>query len=195
MAKPVQRKFGTIPEWAKTGPIGLRNYPYRAEQHCSVQGQKRNGLHPTITHNGPDFPLWHQYFERHLGGRPTAFEMLLSQAINEMTVPEPVPQWFDPSFVPDPTWKSSWPEYRPRDVQPGRLFNVLVRTGAPQYAAMVARGESFGPQSRWWRHDPEGRGVWVPHNWLDDHSGGATTRQRSFKPVDFGLAQVREAAE
>lgn len=136
--------------------------------HCAGKGKDRSDNHPTITRDAPEFLAWQQYFEQHLGGRTPAFAALVDGAVHEFTVPEAVPQWFDPSFEPDPRWRSTWPEYRLRDLPPARLYNVLVRTTAPQYSAMVARGESYPQPSRWWRHDPEGRGVWVPHNWLDD---------------------------
>jgi hypothetical protein len=160
------REFGKVPEWSKTGPIDLRNYPFRVEMHCSSKTGDRAGNHPSLKLDSPDFLAWQEYFEQHLRGRPTAFSMLVDKAIEEMTVPEQVPQWFDPSFTPHPGWRSTWPEYTLRNLPPGRLYNVLVRTDAPQYAAMVAKGESYPQPSRWWRHDPNGRGVWIPHNWL-----------------------------
>jgi len=101
-----ERKFGAIPEWAKTGPIDRLNYSCRAEKHCSIHGAKREGEHPTINRDNPNFQLWAEYFDRHLGGRPMAFAMLCEGAIRDMTVPEPIPQWFDPSFEPTPGWRA-----------------------------------------------------------------------------------------
>jgi hypothetical protein len=89
-----------MPDWAKTGPIDVRNYDYRAEKHCADKSKSRDGMHPTIALESPDFRLWLEYFDRWLGGRPLCFRMLMDATIKEMTVPEPVPQWFDPSFVP-----------------------------------------------------------------------------------------------
>jgi hypothetical protein len=99
-----ERKFGEIPDWAKTGPIDRLNYSCRAEKHCAVHGVTREGSHPTIKRGDPNFRLWAEYFDRHLGGRPMAFAMLCEGSIKEMTVPEPTPQWFDPSFTPTPGW-------------------------------------------------------------------------------------------
>jgi hypothetical protein len=98
--KPNERKFGEMPFWAKTGPIDHRNYSYRAEAHCARKSRERDGMHPTIKRDGPTIRLWKEYFDRHLGGRPKAFKMLMDGSIMEMTVPEETPQWFDPSFEP-----------------------------------------------------------------------------------------------
>jgi len=105
MGQEAERKFGSMPEWAKLGPIDVRNYNFRAEAHCARASGGRGGIHPTITRNSSDFAVWNEYFRRHLGGLPLPFKMLMDGDIREMTVPETVPQWFDPSFVPDPKWK------------------------------------------------------------------------------------------
>jgi hypothetical protein len=52
----------------------------------------------------------------------------------QMTVPEPLPQWFDPSFSPDPRWQ-------PREFV---LMGSLGRKWPPipegqDYSAMVAK--------------------------------------------------------
>lgn len=106
MDKP--RAFGEIPHWAKTGPITLRNYGYRVELHCQAKAAERNGTHPTIKIGTDEFRLWRQYFECHLGGLPVVMERMLQNPNDdrrEMTVPEIPPQWFDPSFIPDPGWQ------------------------------------------------------------------------------------------
>jgi hypothetical protein len=95
-----ERKFGSMPEWAKTGPIDAHNYSYRAEAHCAIKSLTREGSHPTLTLTSPDLPVWTEYFDRWLRNRPLCFRMLMDASIKEMTVPEPVPQWFDPSFIP-----------------------------------------------------------------------------------------------
>jgi hypothetical protein len=105
MAKSAERAFGTMPDWARTGPIDLRNYNYRAEKHCADRSAARGGEHPTVTLTSPDFMLWREYFDRHLGGRPWAFKALLDGRINSMTLPEQQPQRFDPSFVPRAGWR------------------------------------------------------------------------------------------
>jgi hypothetical protein len=96
------RPFGMIPDWAKLGPIGVNNYSYRAEWHCYLQklAGKRDGGHPTIKLDSPNFKTWQEYFDHHIGGRPKAFQMLVDTSIREMTVPEELPQHFDSSFKP-----------------------------------------------------------------------------------------------
>jgi hypothetical protein len=104
MPKQQERKFGAIDDWAKTGPHDARNYSQRAEAHCAQRSAAREGAHPTIKPESKEFAAWQEYFDRHLGGRPKAFAMLLDGSMREMTVPEPIPQWFDPSFTPLAGW-------------------------------------------------------------------------------------------
>ena len=104
-----ERPFGQIPDWAMKGPIDLKNYNYRAEKHCVERSSKRGGEHPTITRDSPDFLLWREYFERYLGGRPWAFKALLDGRISSMTLPEPMPQWFDSTFEPTAGWRPARP--------------------------------------------------------------------------------------
>lgn len=102
-----ERVYGEIPAWAKTGPITLRNYSYRAEVHCKTKTVERQGAHPTIQLGTDEFKLWRQYFEVHLGGLPMAMQRMLQNPDDQrhMSVPEPLPQWFDTSFVPNPHWQ------------------------------------------------------------------------------------------
>lgn len=100
MPKQSERTYGSMPEWAANGPIDSKNYAFRAERHCRDKSSQRQGAHPVITRESKEFPLWEQFFDGWLGGRPLSFEMLVDATIKEMTVPEQVPQWFDPSFVP-----------------------------------------------------------------------------------------------
>jgi hypothetical protein len=95
------------------GPIDLKNYNYRAEKHCAGLSVKRGGEHPTMTCDSPALPLWREYFERHLGGRPWAFKALLDGTIQSMTLPEEMPQRFDPSFVPQAGWRPPGYEAKP----------------------------------------------------------------------------------
>lgn len=135
MEKP--REFGEIPHWAKTGPITLRNYGYRAEVHCKSKSQERNGAHPTIKIGTDDFRAWRQYFERHLGGLPVVMERMLQNPNDdrrEMTVPELVPQWFDPSFVPDQKWRER--EYIQLGARP--VAREPIPSGR-DYVSMVAK--------------------------------------------------------
>jgi len=133
MAQAV-RVFGEIPDWAKTGQITLRNYSYRAEAHCKAKTAERQGAHPTIKLGTDEFRLWRQYFEEHLGGLPMAMQRMLENPDDQrqMTVPEPLPQWFDPSFAPDPRWQ-------PREFvlmgRPGRKWPAIPE--GQDYFAMV----------------------------------------------------------
>jgi hypothetical protein len=92
------RAFGSIPDEHRSGPITRKNYNFRAEKYCADHSAEREGIHPTITLDSPQFPAWMEYFDRHLGGRPKAFQMLCAREIMEMTVPQRQPEWFDDSF-------------------------------------------------------------------------------------------------
>jgi hypothetical protein len=93
-----------MPEWARAGPISGKNYSFRAEAYCAANSALREGQHPTINRDSPEFPLWQEYFDRWLQHRPTVFRMLLEAGDREMTVPAQLPQWFDPSFAPTKGW-------------------------------------------------------------------------------------------
>lgn len=54
--------------------------------------------------------VWHEYFAGHLGGFPWAMRALLAREIWGMTVPEQLPQWFDPSFTPDARYRIRLPD-------------------------------------------------------------------------------------
>lgn len=141
-----------------------------------------------ISLKSPEFQAWQQYFEQHLEGRPTAFKMLLTGAIENMTVPEQLPQWFDISFVHDPKWVSIWPEYTVNEVTVERLWNTLLHTRAPQYSRVLEQAQQLYPEpSCHWRADPRGRGIWVPHSWVAE-------RKISVMGTPT-WAQAREAAE
>ena len=96
-----ERKFGSIPDWAKRGPIDRKNFVYRAELHCSVKSEERKGAHPTICKRMPEFAAWKAYFEW-LGGYSWVFQMILDDENpdREYTVPELQPEWFDASYSP-----------------------------------------------------------------------------------------------
>lgn len=151
MAKQrMERRFGEIPEWAKTGPIDLRNYDYRVEWHCAERSQKRGGTHPTIKLGSADFRLWHEYFTQHLGGLPWAMKALIDSQIESMVVPEQVPQWFDPSFTPSPGYRVVLPrDPDVSDEEAGRIrekFAELLRTLGKTMAA---------PRPRWQRRSDD----------------------------------------
>lgn len=46
------------------------------------------------------------------------------------------------------------------------LANLLVRREAPQYPAMCERAANE-PNTRLWRHDQDGRGIWIVQDWMD----------------------------
>ena len=87
-----------IPEWAKKGPVTLRNYDYRVMWHG--QTKKWGDGWPMLKFGASNFPVWHEYFYCHLGGFPWCFQALLDGKIKQMNIPEARPEWFDPSFVP-----------------------------------------------------------------------------------------------
>ena len=115
MQRSTERAFGKIPDWAKLGPISLKNYDYRAEAHMALHSVKRASQHPTITRQSPEFLEWFEYFERHLGDLNWAMNALWRGQIGEMTVPEERPQWFDSSFAPTPGYRVSLPDQEAHD--------------------------------------------------------------------------------
>lgn len=152
MAKQrMERKFGEIPDWAKTGPIDLKNYNYRCEAHCAQRSVQRGGMHPTITLASPDFRLWHEYFAEHLGGLPWCMGALIDKNIESMVVPEQVPQWFDPSFAPTPGYRPvlpSDPVVSPEEAERiRRSFAGLLRS--------MGRAMTDTRPSRWNRYTEE----------------------------------------
>jgi hypothetical protein len=146
-----ERAYGEIPDWAKQGPIDLANYSFRAELHCRDRSKDRTGAHPTIVRGTEEFRVWREYFEKHLRGYPRVMQLMLEnpQDRREMTVPEKWPQWFDPSFKPDPKYVE--PEYHPA-VRPA-LLRPAIPIGA-DYASMVkVYGRPIGrfehPDDQW----------------------------------------------
>ncbi len=114
------------------GPISLKNYDYRVEQHNALHSAERGGEHSYITLGSPDFPVWHEYFTSHLGGLPWAMQAVIDKEIWSMTLPEKLPQWFDPSFIPNPKYRVQLPrdpeeEYSPEHRQHmTQKFNQLL---------------------------------------------------------------------
>lgn len=163
------RKF-EMPEWAKTGPVSLKNFTWRVWQHCAEHSTKRGGSHPTIGMETPEYPLWLQYFYHHLGGLPLCARMVIEQKTQTFTAPEQVPQWFDPSFEPDPTWRA--PEYQSETragFRPIERANVFVPSGSDLYDEMCQRAQHA--DSLDWRMDSTRRGIWVPLRWMPEHDG------------------------
>jgi hypothetical protein len=119
---------------------------------------ERDGAHPVIEIGTPEFKLWCQYFDNHLGGRPAVFKMLIDNKISCMTVPEPVPMWFDPTF--DPSAPAPRKPPQPFPIMAPR-YNVLVRPNRPRYAEMVERSRSSDPRDYLIDH----AGIWIPEAW------------------------------
>lgn len=98
------RKFGELPEWAKTGPIDLVNYDLRMEWF-GVTVKKWGEKWPFLSHN-PKVPAtadeasWDRYFRDHLGGFPPSYELFRDKAIQYLNMPEALPELFDPSYSP-----------------------------------------------------------------------------------------------
>ena len=138
MARPIDRKFGEIPEHHKTGPVTLRNYNFRAEWHASIQNAKRKGEHPIIRIGSPEFAGWFEYFEQHLRGFPWPMKQLLAGRINAMTVPELRPEWFDPSFEPSVGYRVQLPRDPEAGVDPqmaARFASLIQRLGTAKQQA------------------------------------------------------------
>jgi hypothetical protein len=148
-----ERQLGEVPEWSKTGPIDQANYGYRAELHCLEKSAQRKGAHPTIKIDTDDFPVWRQYFEAHLGFVPVVMQAMLlnpTDKTREMTVPEQLPQWFDPSFQADPRWRQDpyepkiAPRYR-RSAPPGEDFESMTRKYGRPLGPFETAGDKYNP--------------------------------------------------
>lgn len=129
-----------------------------------MRSDERNGIHPTLSRDTPEFMEWWEYYDRHLGKVPITFQMFIDGQSKGYTVPEDRPEWFDPSFHPMPGWK-------PRERRPVRppadkrvsWANVLVRKDHPRFAEMVARAQ--WDDIREFTECPEG--IWVAVNWIN----------------------------
>lgn len=112
----MERKKSTgwiMPDWAKRGAVSVRNYDHRAMQY-GLDKQWKDSW-PTIAIGGEGFREWFEYFARHLGGMPWAFQALLMREIAQMNMPEMLPQHFDPSFTPTPGYQPRWRTQREAD--------------------------------------------------------------------------------
>lgn len=98
MPPRMERNYGAIPDWAKTGEISVRNYPCRAEAHCAAQSSVRKGEHPVVTLETPEGQAWLEYF-RWLGPGLWVADAFADKQVINLTVPEPHPEWFDSRFV------------------------------------------------------------------------------------------------
>lgn len=102
--KQSNRKFGEIPDWAKTGPITLMNYDLRMEWYGAKVKMWGNEW-PFLSHD-PDVKstanedAWMSYFWDHLGGFPPSAKTFRDGVIRYLNVPESKPDFFDPSYAP-----------------------------------------------------------------------------------------------
>lgn len=97
-----KRKFGHIPDWAKTGPVDLKNYDLRAEWYGATIKQWGDGW-PFLSHDPAiaataDEYAWDRYFYEHLGGYPKSYRLFRNKFIRYFNVPEARPELFDPSY-------------------------------------------------------------------------------------------------
>mgnify|MGYP001613941793 CR=1 FL=1 len=127
MQRKMKIPYGKIPEWAKKGPISLKNYDYRVEQHNASHSVERGGEHPIISLDSHEFPLWHEYFTSHLGGLPWAMRAVINKEIWSMTVPEKIPQWFDSSFIPNPKYRVQLPKDPEDEYSPHHRQHMVQR--------------------------------------------------------------------
>jgi hypothetical protein len=101
-----KRKVGENPDWAKKGPIDLRNYELRAEWYgATIKQWGDNWPFLSCDPNVPptaDEPAWERYFLRHLEGYPRTFGMFKAGLFRYLNMPEHTPQLFDPSYMDAP---------------------------------------------------------------------------------------------
>ena len=115
--------------------ITPENFFDMAIVHIKARSEDRGGLHPIIRKGMPEFLLWWEYFDRHLGKIPWAFQRVVNEPIgNSFTAPEADPTWFDPSFSPSPSWRpprERWQQQTPEERAEvlRRLWTVLGRAG------------------------------------------------------------------
>lgn len=76
------------------------------------------------------------------------FQMLIDASIREMTVPEEMPQWFDPSFEPTPGW--TLPPAKLVDPEAGERFRQEIAA-----LGFRARRMADTTKSRWKRYSDE----------------------------------------
>jgi hypothetical protein len=130
-----ERKFGVMDDWAKQGPIDVRNYSQRAEAHSAVRTKEREGVHPTVSWSSPEFMEWWEYFIW-LGRVPSTFQRILDNPNGGtvFTVPERRPNWFDARFTPTVNWmppRQPWEDLtkEEREIVVRKLWRALGHSG------------------------------------------------------------------
>lgn len=121
----VERKFGVMDDWAKQGPIDVKNYSQRAECYCAVRTREREGIHPTVQWSSPEFMEWWEYFVW-LGRIPSTFQRIIDHPNggSVFTVPDRRPKWFDARFNPTVNWM---PPREPWEEQPAEVRQGVIR--------------------------------------------------------------------
>ena len=96
------RKFGEIPDWAKKGPVTLRNYDLRCEWYGAKI--KQWGDNWPFLSKDPDFSstadeaAWERYFLKWLHGFPPSYQLYRRGVIKYYNLPEARPELFEPAY-------------------------------------------------------------------------------------------------
>jgi hypothetical protein len=85
--------------------VTRENFAEVAHKFLKATKAQREGKLPVITLKSPNFTVWREYFQRHLGFTPLILKWLLIEEREEMTVVTEWPHQFDPEFVSDPNWR------------------------------------------------------------------------------------------
>lgn len=107
----------------------------------------------------PEWRVWRQYFEAHLGFLPSGIIDAMAKRSKMFLVPTQWPSWFDAAFMEDPHWHPTRKAPQPREPMPA----------SADYATMLARhGRPLGPgeaHTKWahlvGRHPSDRRSTWT----------------------------------
>lgn len=116
----------------QTEAITAKSFFVRAQAFMAAMKADVKNNFQTIAVDTPSFDLWREYFERHLGFTPWFITALLTKQIERATVPMEFPQWFDSSFMPDPTWR---PMHRPGSTPPPKDMRDSYEEMQKRYGA------------------------------------------------------------
>lgn len=86
-------------------------------------------------------------------------------------------------------------DYVPPPDHPGSRCNVLVRKDSPQYAKTLAVVESGALDVRDWKHDNQGRGIWLGLNIWDNLVAGRTRLGPGWETASAGAVRAKIAAD
>ena len=101
------RQFGTIPDWAKRGPVTPLNYDLRAEWHGATIRQWEDqwpfvSTKPEYQPPTADQAAWERYFLEVLREFPASYRLFKRGVISSYNFPEATPELFDTGYVPRP---------------------------------------------------------------------------------------------